>query len=145
MIVYRVAAIGSKAWMSVPRLAYRPLLASNKFPLVTSTASSHGPFTKAPPGCEGWENWKSWKDVPDYLIATSSKRDPNNPIYSNPQYIKLRKQQIWMQLPNGVPVWLRMGTRDYVMYYGIIAGLSFCFCVTGYAMYGEIYKKFYPD
>ncbi len=42
--------------------------------------------------------WKSWTDIPDSMIPTTSRRDPNNKIYSTKTYINLRKQQIWFQV-----------------------------------------------
>lgn len=42
--------------------------------------------------------WKSWRDIPDSMIPTTSKRDPNNPIYGTRKYVDYRKQQIWFQV-----------------------------------------------
>jgi hypothetical protein len=50
--------------------------------------------------------WKSWRDIPDSLIPTSSKRDPNNKIYGTRAYINLRKQQIWMQAMDNTFIYL---------------------------------------
>ena len=42
--------------------------------------------------------WKSWRDIPDSMIPTTSKRDPDNPIYKTRKYVNYRKQQIWFQV-----------------------------------------------
>ena len=42
--------------------------------------------------------WKSWQDIPDSMIPTTSKIDPDNDIYKERHYINLRKKQIWYQV-----------------------------------------------
>lgn len=129
-----------------PRFVYKPILSKDFAPSTVSAASSsHGHGVDVPKRWAGWENWKSWRDVPDHLIPKSSKRDPDNLVYEHPEYIKLRKQQIWCQIPNGVPIYLRMGARDYIMYYGLIVSLAIMLSYNAYGFYEEIYKKYYPD
>ncbi|CAG2104236.1 unnamed protein product [Medioppia subpectinata] len=68
--------------------------------------------------------WQSWRDIPDSMIPTSSRRDPNNPIYGTRRYVNFRKKQIWSQIPDGTPVYLKFGAADKVLYYGLIVGTA---------------------
>ncbi|KAI1284882.1 hypothetical protein HDE_12454 [Halotydeus destructor] len=132
-----------------PRFVYRPIL-SDAPALVTSSASQmsggHGivdhSHLKVPKEWEGWQNWKSPADVPDHLVKMTSERDPNNAIYSHPDYIKHRKEQIFFQIPDGKPVWLKY-KRDYVMLAVVVAAMAINGALISYDLYWEIYGKYY--
>jgi len=145
----------AKTASGAPKYVYKPILSSTA-PAVTAVASSsshshdHGPervygFHLTPEQWKGWENWNTYKDVPDHLVRTSSQRDPNNPVYSNPTYIRLRKKQIFYSRPSDLPVYLLGGQRDKINHALI------WFCVMFFAgcglklQYENIYKKYYPD
>jgi hypothetical protein len=76
--------------------------------------------------------WKSWRDIPDSMIPTTSKRDPDNPIYGTRTYVDYRKKQIWFQIPDGVPVFLKGGTPDKIAYYGVWIGVTVLLCTNLY-------------
>ncbi|CAG2173628.1 unnamed protein product [Oppiella nova] len=85
--------------------------------------------------------WKSWRDIPDSMIPTTSKRDPNNPIYGTRKYVDYRKQQIWFQIPDGVPVFLKGGTTDKVLYYGLWVAVTTLVLVNAYHIGDMIFGK----
>lgn len=136
-----------------PRFVYKPILNLENAPSVSgasvaaSSTSSHGHHVTIPKAWAGCENWKSWKDVPDDWIPKTSKRDPDNMIYSDPRYIKLRKKQVWAQRPTAAdtPVYLLNGTPDKIMFYGLVASTFFFLLYAFYKHYLNIYKKYYPD
>ena len=63
--------------------------------------------------------YERWQDVPDHLIPTTSKRDPDNEIYSHPNYIKYRKNQIFFQQDDGVPIYFKRGLRSKILFYSL--------------------------
>ncbi|XP_054156826.1 uncharacterized protein LOC128955202 [Oppia nitens] len=85
--------------------------------------------------------WKSWRDIPDSMIPTTSKRDPNNPIYGTRKYVDYRKQCIWYQINNGVPVYLKAGTTDYALYYLAWAGITVMLLVNSYIIGDMMFGK----
>jgi hypothetical protein len=146
-----------------PKYVYKPMLtAVPKAPSLALTAASsshashghghgHGQSSYSydphycPKGWENWREWKSWKDVPDSLIPTTSKRDPDNTVYSNPAYINMRKKMIWYQRPVGLPVYLLNGWKDKVLIYFMWTATILSCLYVSYLHYQEIYKKYYPD
>lgn len=142
-----------------PKYVYKPFLVVPRTTTVAVANSTHdhhdpgyhGPYGEGSPKgnymsikFEGWEKWKSWKDVPDHLIPTSSWRDPDNPIYAHPKYVKMRKQQLFAQRPCGLPVYLRT-TEDRYLYYVIVVMVAICLLNAWYNQYTIIYKTPYPD
>jgi len=107
-------------------------------------AAYSAPSTDVPKEWAGWENWKSWKDVPDHLIPKSSKRDPDNGIYADPEYINFRKRQIWFQLPDGKLVWQKL-PGDMVLYYGVIVSLTLLISAIMYELFEEMFFKVWRD
>jgi hypothetical protein len=142
----------SQTASGTPKYVYKPMLYAPRSAVnvVSNQSSDHGHGQAHDPGYyvstkfKGWENWKTWKDVPDELIPKSSWRDPDNPIYAHPTYIKFRKQQLFYQRPCGLPVYLR-STGDRYMYYFCVIGVICCLARSYYDMYQIIYKDVYPD
>lgn len=141
----------AKTAAGAPKYVYKPFLMAPTATAETTVAhqsSGHGhhdPGHYVSKQFDGWENWKSWKDVPDDRIPKSSWRDPDNPIYSHPRYIKYRKQCLFVQRPCGLPIYLREGRNDYIRYYGIVTVIIVLCILQCYDYYDLIYKKYYPD
>ena len=135
-----------------PKYVYKPFLIvpRSTTAVVAKQSSDHGHGDSYPPGgyiskkFDGWEKWKTWRDVPDHLIPTSSWRDPDNPIYAHPKYIKMRKMQLFWQRPCDLPVYLR-STADRYLYYLVLVLVIGCLLNAWYGQYLIIYKKYYPD
>ena len=140
-----------KSVTGAPRYVYKPLLAAPRTTteLAALQSSDHGghhdPGHYISKKFDGWEKWKSWKDVPDHLIPRTSWRDPDNPVYAHPQFVKMRKQQLFMQRPCDLPIYLRNGDRDRYLYAVIVVLVATCFLINMKMHYENIYKKYYPD
>lgn len=136
-----------KGASGTPKYVYKPLLnaASKPMALAAVASSSSHSHVHVPKGWEGYKEWKSWKDVPDTLIPTSSKRDPENPVYSNPKYIAFRKKQIYFSRPVDLPVYLLGGDKDKFWIYFMWTATGLCLLNAFYEQYKSIYKKYYPD
>jgi hypothetical protein len=120
---------------ATPRFVYKPILSPDS-PLAGSVAmsSGHG-HEHLPKAFEGWQNWKTWQDVPDKLVAKKSSLDPNNPVYSDPKYIKIRKMQYFMQKPDGLLIHRKMGASDAILIYTTGALISIVLGFCGYTQY----------
>ena len=82
--------------------------------------------------------FKTWKDVPDSMVPTTSARDPGNPLYRHPRWIKLKKQQIWAQQINR-PVYL-LFTRDKYLLGGMIITMVILQVYLYYLVFKEEYE-----
>lgn len=51
--------------------------------------------------------YRTIHDIPDELIPTYSKRDPDNQIYKTRRWVNFKKKQILFQQQDGVPNYLR--------------------------------------
>jgi hypothetical protein len=101
---------------------------------LNAARSGHSASSEAP-------KYKRWQDVPDSLIPKTSKRDPENPIYSHPRYINYRKKQIFYQQEDGIPVYLKNGPTDYILYYGLWIVSASIFV---YSFSWIVQNQFYP-
>lgn len=151
-VVKKIPTITSSG---APTFQYKPILAAENLvastTVVSSMSSGHGhlpePMRGTAKGWAGSENWKSWKDVPDEWIPKTSKIDPENPIYADPKYIKIRKKQVWAQRPGAqdIPVYLMFGQIDKIQVLAFTLALSAVLLWSLYMHYQNIYKKYYPD
>lgn len=133
---------------STPRFVYKPILSNTNAPIYSALAKgassdSHG-HADVPKEWAGWETWKRWQDVPDHLIPKSSKRDPDNGIYADPEYINFRKRQIWFQLPDGKLVWQKL-PGDMFLYYSMIVSLTVLISWIMYEMCEEMFFKLWRE
>lgn len=60
-------------------------------------------------------------DIPDSMVKTYSKRDPNNMLYKTRRWVDFKKEQILYTQPDGVPIHLRTPRARFV-YYGLWTG-----------------------
>lgn len=67
-------------------------------------------------GHEHYEKTKyhSIHEVPDELIKTYSKRDPNNPVYRTRRWVNFKKKQIMFQQNDGVPGFMRTPISRFI-------------------------------
>ncbi|RWS23353.1 hypothetical protein B4U80_13397 [Leptotrombidium deliense] len=93
------------------KYTYKPILG----------ASRQSSSAAAAPGKEK-VLYKRWQDIPDSMIPTTSKRDPHNTIYRTRDYINFRKQQIFFQQKDGIPIYLKRGPIAYLRYYLVALG-----------------------
>lgn len=138
-----------------PTYSYKPILSVENMAQVTSSVSAlssgHGHLPEVyrgtAKGWEGIEKCKTWKDIPDEWVPKTSKIDPENPIYADAKYIKIRKKQIWAQRPGAqdIPVYLMFGQIDKIQVIAFTIALA-CMILWSLSMhYQNIYKKYYPD
>ena len=62
--------------------------------------------------------WHTIDEIPDELIQTYSKRDPDNMIYQTRRWVNFKKKQLLFSQNDGVPNHLRTRGMRF-MYYGI--------------------------
>lgn len=74
-------------------------------------------------------------DIPDSMVPTEIKRDPDNKIYKTRRWYDFKKSQILHTQNDGVPCYLRTPMRRLYYYsvYGTTIGLFF------YNLYGLYY------
>lgn len=79
--------------------------------------------------------YHSIDDIPDSMIRTYSKRDPDNKVYQTRRWVNFKKKQILYNQPDGIPNYLRTPAGRY-SYYGMFAA---SFALLFYNIY--TYKK----
>lgn len=77
--------------------------------------------------------YNSIHEIPDELIKTYSKRDPNNPLYRTRRWVNFKKRQILYQQNDGVPNYLRTPWGRFV-YRGCIVGTVGLFFYNAYIL-----------
>lgn len=137
-----------------PAFEYKPILSLENLTQSTSISpmsSGHGHavevYRGTPKGWEGIEKCKTWKDIPDEWIPKWSAIDPDNPMYNDAKYIKIRKKQVWAQRPGAqdIPVYLMFGNIDKYQVIAFSIALFATILWSIYMHYQNIYKKYYPD
>lgn len=78
--------------------------------------------------------FKTWKDVPDSMVPIPT-RDPDNPIYRSPNWMRLKKKQIWASQINR-PVYLLFDIDKY-----IIGALLIAMCIIQGYLYYDFIKE----
>lgn len=71
--------------------------------------------------------YHSIDDIPDEMVRTYSRRDPNNKIYQTRRWVNFKKRQILYNQPDGIPNYLRtpMGRFSYYTVWAASIGLLF--------------------
>lgn len=60
--------------------------------------------------------YRTIHDIPDELIPTYSKRDPDNMLYKTRRWVNFKKKQILFQQQDGVPNYLRTPASRALFY-----------------------------
>lgn len=58
--------------------------------------------------------YQSIHEIPDELVKTYSKRDPNNPLYKTRRWVNFKKKQILFQQNDGVPGHMRTPISRFI-------------------------------
>lgn len=90
----------------------------------------HGPVLKP-------TKYHSIQDIPDEMVKTYSKRDPNNPIYKTRRWVDWKKKQILYSQNDGIPPYLRTPIKR-AFYYGAWTSTWLLFAYNMYCI-----KKYY--
>lgn len=71
--------------------------------------------------------YHSIHEIPDELVQTYSKRDPNNKIYETRRWVNFKKKQILYQQNDGVPNYLRGPFGRSIYYITWVGSISLLF------------------
>lgn len=55
-------------------------------------------------------------EIPDSMVATSSKRDPDNQLYKTRRWVNFKKKQILFAQQDGIPNYLRTRGGRFAYY-----------------------------
>lgn len=79
-------------------------------------------------------------DIPDEMVQTYSKRDPDNKFYQTRRWVNFKKKQILYTQQDGVPSYLRTLPKR-VLYYSLWASTFGLFALNIYRFNYHTNKK----